>query len=213
MTSRLTPLQQEVLEAFFAVEDRFYLTGGAALAAFHLQHRTTHDLDLFTSESILDQGDSALRTAASRLGALIENLITAPEFRRRLVRRSQESVVVDLVRDSSFQLVPGKPRVGNIRVDPPREILANKLCALLSRAEPRDIVDVMFLERSGLRVEEVIDSARKKDTGLTPAQLAWVLQQIRIGDDARIPAGTPDEVRSFVRDICERLGRMAFPAR
>ncbi len=33
--SKLTPLQEELLEAFFAREQRFFLTGGAALAGFY----------------------------------------------------------------------------------------------------------------------------------------------------------------------------------
>ncbi len=36
---RLSPLQVAVLEAFFATERGFFLSGGAALAGFHLQHR------------------------------------------------------------------------------------------------------------------------------------------------------------------------------
>ncbi|HYO16470.1 MAG TPA: hypothetical protein VE685_25010, partial [Thermoanaerobaculia bacterium] len=43
-------------------------------------------------------------------------------------------VVVDLVRDLAPQLFPDKPLIGGIRIDPPEEILANKLCALLTRA-------------------------------------------------------------------------------
>lgn len=45
---RLTPLQREILERFFARQSGFFLTGGGALAGFHLGHRETHDLDLFT---------------------------------------------------------------------------------------------------------------------------------------------------------------------
>jgi len=41
--SRLTKLQTEVLGAFFSREQRFYLTGGGALAGYHLGHRETHD--------------------------------------------------------------------------------------------------------------------------------------------------------------------------
>lgn len=46
--SKLTALRREILDAFFQRERGFFLTGGAALAGFHLGHRTTDDLDLFT---------------------------------------------------------------------------------------------------------------------------------------------------------------------
>jgi hypothetical protein len=40
---RLTHLQRDFMAAFFARTPAFYLTGGAALAEFHLGRRTTHD--------------------------------------------------------------------------------------------------------------------------------------------------------------------------
>lgn len=210
--SRLGALQRAVLEAFFQRESRFFLTGGAALAGFHLGHRTTEDLDLFTTEDALDAGESALRGLAADMGATIEGVVTAPDFRRRLLRRGGEGVIVDLVRDRAPQVRTEKLRMGDVRVDPPDEILANKLCALLSRCEPRDLVDVLFLERAGHRVEDALPLGNRKDGGLTPAQLAWVLSQIRVGDDARVPAGvTPAELRAFLVDLQSRLARLAFP--
>ena len=38
--SKLSPFQREVLEAVFAREQEIFLTGGAALAEYHLGHRT-----------------------------------------------------------------------------------------------------------------------------------------------------------------------------
>jgi hypothetical protein len=125
-----------VLEAFFRREQRFFLSGGAALAGFHLAHRRTHDL----------------------------------------------------VHERAPQGPLPKQHIGNIQVDPPQEILANKLCVLLSRSELRDLVDVYALEGAGLRVEDALPMAEKKDAGLTPAQLAWVLSQI---DLASLPEGEP----------------------
>jgi hypothetical protein len=97
--SKLTALQKDVLDAFFQRERGFFLTGGAALAGFHL---------------------------------------------------------------------------GHIVVDPADEILANKLTALVGRAEERDLIDVMFLERAGYPVEAALPAALAKDGGCTPATLAWL---------------------------------------
>jgi predicted nucleotidyltransferase component of viral defense system len=211
-SSRLTPLQSAVLEAFFRNEQRFFLTGGGALAGFHLGHRETNDLDLFTTADNLEEGDSALREAAASLGASIENVRTSPEFRRRIVGRGREAVVVDLVRERSHQAYPEKPIVQGIRVDPPEEIFANKLCTLLSRAELRDLVDTRALEGAGFDLETALSIATRKDGGLTPGQLAWVLSEITIGDDARLPGGVSvAELRAYVADLIERLSRRAFP--
>ena len=53
--------------------------------------------------------------------------------------------MIDLVRERVVQMVEEKPVIGGIRARPPEEILANKLCALLSRSEIRDLVDVREL--------------------------------------------------------------------
>jgi len=94
--SRLDRLQKEVLAAFFERESRFFLTGGAALAGFHLRHRETKDLDLFTTEDRIEQGAQALAEAAQAVGASIESLSASPGFRRYLLRRGSSSVVVEL---------------------------------------------------------------------------------------------------------------------
>lgn len=213
MDSKLSPLQQRLLDAFFALEQRFFLTGGAALAGYHLGHRSTADLDLFATENILEDGDSALLRASESIGATVERLQTSATFRRMLVRRGHEGVLVDLVLDSTHQGFPEKLRFGSVRVDPASEIMANKLCTLLARGEIRDIVDVMELEAAGHRVEECIALAQAKDSGLSPAQLAWVLSQIRISDDARIPGShTPQELRTFLERLQSRLAQAAFPS-
>jgi Nucleotidyl transferase AbiEii toxin, Type IV TA system len=210
--NRLSPLQRDLLEAFFRHESRFHLTGGAALAGYYLGHRDTADLDLFTSVAAIDEGEAALRAAVGDVGASVENVQTAPDFRRRLVRRERESVVVDLVVDATPQGPQPKKQFGGVRVDPPEEILANKLCTLLSRAELRDLVDVLALERAGFRTEDAVPLASGKDAGLTPAQLAWVLSQITIGDDAAIPGGvSAAELRSFLASLIARLTHLSFP--
>ena len=212
VSSRLTELQADLLEAFFRHEDRFYLTGGGALAGFHLGHRETHDLDLFALEPIMDDGVRALRQAAQDVGASWEDLRTAPEFRRVLLSRGDASVIVDLVIEHALQARPEKLTRGAVRVDPAEEILANKLCALLGRAEIRDLVDVRALEGLGLSLTEALAASERKDGGLTPAQLAWVLSQITIGEDADLPGEvTPAELRGYLDDLVERLARLAHP--
>lgn len=208
--STLYRLQRDVLEAFFEREARFFVTGGAALAGYYLGHRETRDLDLFTLDDVLEDGVATLREVAHDLGASIESLRTAPELHRFLVKRESESVVVDLVLERVPQLAD-KVHFGRVRVDTPEEILANKLCTLLSRSELRDLVDVRALEQAGYSIEEALEAASQKDGGLTAAQLAWVLSEVRIGDDAEPPGVPPKELRKYLDDLVQRLRRRAFP--
>jgi Nucleotidyl transferase AbiEii toxin, Type IV TA system len=210
--SRLTRLQTDVLGAFFQREQGFYLTGGGALAGYHLGHRETHDLDLFTLSPAMEDGLRALRDTAREIGASLEEIRTAPEFRRILLSRGNESVVVDLVVEHAEQVSREKPAHGVVRVDPAEEIFANKLCTLLGRSEVRDLVDVRALEGLGLSLEQALAASQRKDGGLTPAQLAWVLSQITIGDEATIPGGvTPKALRDYLRGLIDRLARLAHP--
>jgi len=211
-SSRLTRLQTEVLAAFFSREQRFYLTGGGALAGYHLGHRETHDLDLFTLSPVMEDGLRALRNSATELGVTVEEVRTAPESRRVLLSRGGESVVVDLVVEHAEQVSPEKPAHGIVLVDPAEEIFANKLCTLLGRSEIRDLVDARALEGLGLSLTDALAAGRRKDGGLTPGQLAWVLSQISIGDDATIPGAIPvGELREYLRGLIDRLTRLAHP--
>lgn len=115
-----------------------------------------------------------------------------------------------LVRERVTQVASEKAVVKGIRIDPPREILANKLCALLSRSEIRDLVDVRALEMAGYRVEGAssIIEGRRIDSSAT----GWVLSQIEIGDDLTPPGGgSIEDLRLYLADLITRLARLAFP--
>ncbi len=211
--SKLSPLQVAVLQSFFERERGFFLTGGAALAGFHLKHRITHDLDLFTQDdAAFLRGRHVLDEVAAVLGARLEVRQDSPSFKRFVLTREDDGLVIDLVRDSSPQLHVEKPERDGIRLDPADEILANKLTALVGRAEERDLIDVLFLERSGLLVEAVLPAALIKDGGCTPATLAWLLSEIEIPDGLVLPAGiSPAELRAYVTVLIRRLLVAAAP--
>ena len=210
---KLTALQRALLEAFFRIERRFFLTGGAALAGFYLHHRQTLDLDLFTLDpAAFETGRRALDAAAAELGATVAVRQHAPGFERYVVSGRGESVVVDLVLERVPQTAGAKRVIGSVSVDPLEEILVNKLTTLLSRAEERDLVDLLFLERQGLKAEDGLPAALEKDGGCTPAALAWVLSEVSIPDGVELPGGvSAAELRTFVADLIVRLRRAAFP--
>lgn len=211
--SPLTLLQRDVLRAFFARERGFYLTGGAALAGYHLGHRTTDDLDLFTpDQAAFERGRFVLETVADELGASFEVRQDAPLFRRFVLTRDDGGLVVDLVCDRISGASADRPEHDGVRVDPPDVILANKLTTIIGRAEERDLIDLLFLERSGLRIENALEAALAKDGGCTPATLAWILSEIAIPDGVKLPAGVDAAtLRDFIADLIKRLRRAALP--
>jgi predicted nucleotidyltransferase component of viral defense system len=209
--SRLTRLQRDVLREFFSREQRFFLTGGAALAGYYLGHRETDDLDLFTTADILNEGGRVLTIVAEVLGGRLETTVDTPLYKQYFIYAGTERLKIELVRDE-HQLLPKLVVNDLIHLDAKEEIAANKLTTLLSRGEIRDLVDLRELEASGIDLEEALGRAHQKDRGATPGQLVEVLSEIRIGDDADIPDGTqPAKLRTYLEDLIARLVRLAYP--
>ena len=211
----LTDLQAEVLEAFAGCEDA-WLTGGAALSGFHLGHRLSHDLDLFTQDpEALPQLRARLASWASLNGASLQVLRRFPGFERLLVVRDSEQTLVDLVLEQTHQVVPleHKPLVNGLRVDPCEEIRANKLSALLGRSETKDLLDLYALARKGLEPLAGLAAARLKDGGLDPATLAWVLSSLRIDLEGLLLLEPVDQVdlQAFRDQLVESLQQQAWP--
>lgn len=152
-SGRLSALQEKVLVLLAEIEPRWALTGGGALAAIHLGHRTTRGLDLFW------HGRSELGSLAvdvirilKRAGLGVEVTQTASSFEQLRVSEETESVLVDLVAEPVPTVeAPREVTLASARilVDTPPEILVNKLCTLLARKELRDLRDVHELLRQG----------------------------------------------------------------
>jgi hypothetical protein len=209
----LSPLQRDILEAFFGKEKAFFLTGGAALVGFYLHHRETTDLDLFAvEEAAFERGPHVVSDVAATLSAGFQVRQDAPGFKRFALGSPDNVVVVDLVLDRVPQIHAVKPEVRGIRLDPLEEILVNKITTVVSRTEERDLVDLYCLERAGYPIEQGLSGALAKDGGCTPATIAWLLSEMRIPDDARLSGGIVGaEIREWVAQLVKRLRRAAAP--
>ena len=133
------------------------------------------------------------------------------ELRDLRVTDNRSVVVVDLVAEAADSLVPPVVHsVGSskILVDPPRAILAEKLCALLERSEVRDLLDVQALLSSGESLDDAITNAPRRDSGFSPLTLAWVLRDFNVRQLASL-AGLDDtaaaELDAFRMELISRL--------
>jgi hypothetical protein len=158
------------------------LVGGAALVGFHLPHRETRDLDLFWRERrTFEDEPSEVERRLRATGLDVTTLQRSPSFVRLRVADDRETVVVDLVADSATALVADERcAVGDavIHVAAAYQVFVSKLCALLGRAEARDLVDVRALLRSGADLSRGLADAPRIDAGFSPLTLAWVLRGI-----------------------------------
>ncbi len=176
----LTTLQREILSAFRELPDadRFYLTGGTALAEFYLGHRRSFDLDLFTTERGLVVPFSRLMEGEFRRAGLIVNPVRRLEtFAEFEIGKGGDSVRVQLALDSPFRFAPPED-TPIIPVNDYRDLVVDKLLAFFGRAEPRDAVDLFFI----LREEdfwELADLAATKDPGFDLYWLARALEKVQ----------------------------------
>ena len=95
--------------------------------------------------------------------------------------------------------------VEGITVESPADLRANKLTCILSRSEPRDLVDLMFLDHD-------LELALRKDAGIDPGVLAWLLGSFPVQPlPNMLSALTADELREFRDALRERFKRAAVP--
>lgn len=197
MDSRLTPLQRKVIDLLAGLGGT--ITGGGALAGYHLGHRTTRDLDIFWHErSELEHIPLEVERRLRAAGLTVDVLQTAPSFRRLRVSDGAEVFPIDLVADPVVVVEPPVEVAPGVFVDTPREILANKLTALLSRWAVRDLVDVRALMETGLDLDQGFLDAARKDGGFSPPTLAWVLS-------TQPDAGLDEGLRRFRDELIDRL--------
>ena len=180
-SSLLTELQHDFLSVFFAslIGERFFLTGGTALAEYYLQHRYSDDLDLFTlDDEAFGLARQELRGLAAQMHASVTSILSTPTFQRyELVRSGSEPVRIDLVRDVDFQF--GQHQFfGTVIVDSLENIGANKVSAIFGRTESKDFVDLYFMLQSGQDLPTLIEDAKQKDSGLSDFWLAGMLRKV-----------------------------------
>ncbi len=174
----LYPLQDEVLAVASSVKTGLYLSGGTAVSRGYLHHRFSEDLDLFADDS----PSFALWTAR-----LIEALgkdprwgVTVLQREDRLIRLALQSkratLKVEMINDvpARIGVIHSHPVLGNL--DSPENLLANKITALLSRDEPKDLADIWGLcTKRGLSLSQAIEGAQGKASGIFPPDLARAL--------------------------------------
>jgi hypothetical protein len=216
--SGLTALQIRVLETLAGLEPAWTLTGGGALVGFHLRHRTTRDLDLFLHDrATLEDYASRVIDRLRAVGLEVRSLQTGTSMHRLQVATGSESIVLDLVADPVPVIEePVEHTIGTatIRVDTEHEILVNKLCALVQRSEPRDLLDVRGLLARGGDLQRALTDAPSKDSGFSILTLTWLVKDLPIR-----PVGSSDgwseeritALEEFRASLIERLGDLARP--
>lgn len=187
MKSQLSSLQTQILAVLASDAQAWTLTGGGALAGFHLGHRRTDDLDLFFhGQRLLDREPREISQQLEQAKMTVETLQTSPAFVRLSVTDNGQRVVVDLVAEPVAVIEAPVVLPPGLKVDTKHEILVNKLCALLSRSETRDLEDIRALVSAGGDLVRALADAPTKDGGFSPMTLAWVVEKFDLSRAATL---------------------------
>jgi len=143
----LYDLQDKVLATVFEEPLGFYLTGGTALSRFYLSHRYSDDLDFFTHD--IGVFPDAFRLIYAKIQHQWSDLkieVDGRDFKRIRIVEDGTRLKLDFVADRVSRIGLPMP-IGMVYVDTIRNILSNKLSAIMGRDEARDIADLIFIAR------------------------------------------------------------------
>jgi predicted nucleotidyltransferase component of viral defense system len=188
-----------------------HLAGGVALSGAHLAHRLSADVDLFVHDPQAHRRACVHLTDAVReRNGTLTVVQDAGSFWRARVTIGGSTLEFDIVHESVPDIEAPPPPIDGIIVESLADLRAAKLTCLLSRSEPRDLVDLLFLERAGFRPEDDLELALKKDAGIDPGVLAWLLRDFPLEPLPKmlLPLSA-EELRSYRDELRERFRRLA----
>ncbi len=146
-----------------------YIAGGVAINLSEDSVRYSKDLDIFhdvvESVRVSSQADMDILLQA---GFVVELLINQSGFVRALIKKNNDSLVLEWAQDTAFRFFPliRNKEVGYMLNEV--DLAVNKVLALANRNEVRDIIDIIYLHDKVLSLSAICWAACGKDPGFTP---------------------------------------------
>jgi len=177
-------MQQNVLGIISGIDTiakQFFITGGTILSVFFLHHRASKGLEFFSTE-FWD-----FNTIHTTLKRIFKNDLTLIQSSSEFYSYLIKEIKVDFVFDP-LSTIEKRPRVSlkvgkEIFIDTLGNISSNKLSAVASRFEAKDIIDFYFINKIAWTESEkknfltCYGMARKKETLLDdPAMAAYQIE-------------------------------------
>lgn len=172
-TDILYPLQDKVLSTIAGLDSPFYLTGGTALARHYYHHRYSDDLDFFVNDY----------SGFTREVERIEKTLKA--FSVTILARSESYIAfmvenklrVEFVNDVKFHTGAFESGALFTKIDNVVNILSNKITALMSRDNPKDVADVWIIAtHNNIDWRSIYTDVSSKAVGIFPPYIAKKLE-------------------------------------
>lgn len=138
-------LQNKAFEVLKGHLGPFYLTGGTALGRFYLDHRFSDDLDFFVNcnSGFTQEVERIYKRVIRHLPVDTKSTIDTEEFVRIWIG-DEVKMKLEFVNDTGEHWGPVLFD-NEVPLDNPGNILANKIGAMLSRDEAKDVFDIVSL--------------------------------------------------------------------
>jgi hypothetical protein len=162
-------------------DDGFVLAGSSALSEHGLMSRPPHDIDLFTTMPRTTDFDGAVTRgvdALQRHGYGARELRRSEQFARYQVTEPDGHVFeVDMGIDWRAH-EPVATDIGPMLSE--EDAVAGKMSAVYTRADPKDLVDLDTIRRSGRYADaELLRIAQVHDPGFEPQMFGRIVQTIQ----------------------------------
>lgn len=147
--NKLHKLQDNVLNFVNKLNLPFYLTGGTALGRFYLNHRFSIDLDFFVNNdtNFSNYIDKIYKKFQTQFQLEKELTLIRDEFARFFIKETNVELKVEFVNDVLYRY--SRPiQFKNILIDNVRNILSNKICAIIGRDEAKDMFDIICISKN-----------------------------------------------------------------
>lgn len=155
-----------------------HLAGGAALHFVPNSKRYNNDPDYFhDSVERVATAFQSDRAELERNGFSVEVEMNQPGYLRTLFSLGNDRTKIEWAHDSAWRFMPAmhNPDVG-FRLHP-IDIAVNKVLALAGRDEPRDFLEILYINREILPLGPLCWAAAGKDPGFSPASLLELLKR------------------------------------
>ncbi len=155
---------------------------------------------------------AALPEAAKEVGVPLSILRDGGTFVRARAELEGAPLELDIIHEPVADIEAAPADVEGILVESLTDLRANKLTCILSRSEPRDLVDLLFLDRAGHAPERDLALALRKDGGIDPGILALLLETFPIEPlPIMLVPLEPAELAAFRDDLRRRFKKAAVP--
>lgn len=141
----------------------FYLSGGTALAGYHLCHRLSDDLDFFNFKDFdpifIHAFAEKIKKELPAKSVKFSHIYDRYQF---FYKTGKKELKIEFTKYPFRQLE--KPNFADgIKIDSLRDIAANKLAAILDRFDPKDFVDIYFiLKTKSFSLKKIKTDVEKK---------------------------------------------------